>query len=669
MIEFFGISIDTLTTILLVITAIIVVGVLLLVLANVLFFKIGVRNIARRRLQMVLIVFALMLSTTLISSVLATGDVMTSAVQTVAVYNWGSIDEIVQGGRGTLGTYPEAVYYAIQAHQKTATNVVAVGAALQETNLLLADETSREVRSSVTALGVVPGSEQGFGGMQDVQTKAHLTIAALKSNQVYLNQTAAQELNAKVGDALYVYSSRWPGQRYSLQVAAIVGNNGLVGDNPAILSQAQTFQDIENTPDEINQIFIANRGGANSVALSDPVSGEVRNWLRSLYGFRRFHRDAPPPAGNHTAGQMAMVRMNPFALGNLHVIPVKEQGVQDSLLAGDIFSRIFSLFALFALAIGLLLIFLIFVLLAAERRAEMGMARAIGVQRRHLILMFLFEGSVYDLISSFIGLLAGVGIGAVLIIFLGPILARFNFPLKFTLQPHSLIVAYCLGVIFTFCSVALSSWLVSRMTIVEAMRDQPEPTRAELSLRELGARFLQLAQQVGKSTASSTSMRQTRRILLEFMPDLLLGFVRELAMLGLLPLLVGGVLMAFGLASALIIPFSLGLSLVLIGAGLLLKTLSLWMVTWIARACRSTVNMVHWRSVADSIFAAVVGLALVAYWALPFEYPGRTRATTLPGWDRGLLCGWCDDGAGSGMGNHGECTFPGKSVAGGMFIS
>ena len=49
------------------------------------------------------------------------------------------------------------------------------------------------------------------------------------------------------------------------------------------------------------------------------------------------------------------------------------------------------------IAAGVMLIFLIFVMLAAERRAEMGMARAVGTKRRHLIQQFLFEGYVYDL--------------------------------------------------------------------------------------------------------------------------------------------------------------------------------------------------------------------------------------------------------------------------------
>src|SRR5579859_7846709 len=120
-------------------------------------------------------------------------------------------------------------------------------------------------------------------------------------------------------------------------------------------------------PGQINQMFIANNGGGgvSGVNLSDSVTGQLRQWLPD----------------------------------DVHVIQVKQQGVKNSQQAQEIFSRIYALFSLFALAIGLMLILLIFVLLAAERRKEMGMARAIGVQRRHLVLMFLFEGTIYDVIA------------------------------------------------------------------------------------------------------------------------------------------------------------------------------------------------------------------------------------------------------------------------------
>src|SRR5260370_9035477 len=218
MTQLFGIPIDRLTTILLVATLIIIGVVALLAISNVLFFKIGIRNIPRRRTQMLLIIFALMLSTTLLSSVLATGDVITTAVQTVAVYNLGSVDETIEGGHGALASFPDGVYYQVKDLANHDADITAVGAALTEHDLLVADTTSRQVRSKVTALAVIPGSEQGFGGMTDVHSKRRLTIAALGENQIYLNQTTAQLLNAHAGDNLYLYSKRWPDKRYKITV-------------------------------------------------------------------------------------------------------------------------------------------------------------------------------------------------------------------------------------------------------------------------------------------------------------------------------------------------------------------------------------------------------------------------------------------------------------------
>ncbi len=585
MTQLFGLPIDTLARVLLIITGVIIGVTLLLAIGNKIFFKIGVRNIPRRRTQMILIVFALMLSTTLLSSVLTTGDVMTATVQSVAVYNLGNVDEQIEGGYGPEGLYPDRVYYRIARQAAQDPSIAAVAAALREQNLLVADETSRQVRSLVTALGVIPGSERGFGGMQNVANKRQVSIAALPADGVYLNQTLAQLLNAKPGDTLYLYSQRWPGQRYVMHVVAVVGNNGLVGDGPFILSQIDYFRRIEHDPDAISEIYVSNHGtGLSGLDLSDSVANTLHNWISH----------AP-----------------------VHVIEVKQDGVTVSQNAEDIFSRIFALFALFALAIGLLLIFLIFVLLAAERRAEMGVARAIGVQRRHLIFMFLFEGTVYDLMASFVGLLFGLLAGIALVALLGPTLARFNFPLKLTFEPHSIIIAYCLGVIFTFCSVVLSSWLVSRMTIVEAMRDLPEPGRATFTLGELGVRLFQLLHQ-GSDALGQRNARRFRRVFLELIPDILIRFVATLTRLGFLPLLAGIWLMQLGLESAQITLFSLGLSLLVIGGALLVKAFLEGLVVLFS-SLQQRERLRDGRRLLSGLFAAIVGLALMAYWALPFD--------------------------------------------------
>jgi putative ABC transport system permease protein len=630
MIRFFGIPIDNLTTILLVVTGCIIGGVLLLALTNRIFFKIGVRNIGRRRVQMGLIIFALMLSTTLLSSVLATGDVLTSTVQSVAVYNWANIDETIEGGRGPLGTFSQRIYNRVQTYAHTSKTIAAVGADLRESNLLVADESSRQVHSNVTALAVLPGSEQGFGGMLDVNTKQQLSIESLGTNDVYLNLTTAQLLNAHIGDTLYLYSSSWPGRRYAMRVAAIVGNAGLVGDNAYMLARLDTFQNIEESPGMINEIVIANRGGGglNGVGLSEQVSKELNAIL--------------PPS--------------------VHVNQVKQQGIHTSQVAQNIFSHVFSLFSLFALAIGLLLIFLIFVLLAAERRSEMGMARAIGVQRHHLVLMYIFEGAVYDFLSSLVGIVIGMGSSILLLNFLQPMLQRFNFPLKFSFQPHSLIVAYCLGVIFTFCSVAISSWLVSRMTIVQSMHDLPEIGYVALSFAEIKRLFLQYPRKERRNgekaplfTTANMRLHQARRFLFEHVPNVGLELLRTLAVLGFTPLLVGLGLIQWGLARTQIIPFSLGVSLTVLGCGLLLNALLSKLITFFSefkqvKQARTTLQRVSssnsgqaqesgaspaptfptatraskhapgtFQRVSSSLLVTLVGCAIVAYWALPFD--------------------------------------------------
>src|SRR5579863_9185337 len=571
MTQLFGIPIDTLTTILLITTAVIIGGTLLLAVTNAIFFKIGVRNIPRRRAQMLLIVFALMLSTTLLTGVLTTGDVITATAQTVAVYNLGSVDQTITGGY-----FDDYVYYRTISHARSDPDIKAVAGALVENNLLVADITSRQVRSKVTALAIIPGSEQGFGGMQGDNGKGHYTIAELALNEVYLNHESAQLLNAHAGDTLYLYSQRWPGRRYEVFVSAVLADGGLIGQTPYILAQNKTFLQIEGLRDAISEVYIAQRSDAdvNGVDISEKVKHDLQRWI---------------PAG-------------------LHVNAVKEQGVQLSQLADDIFSRIFDLFALFALAIGLLLIFLIFVLLAAERRAEMGMARAIGVQRRHLVLMYLFEGTVYDLISSFIGLLIGAGAGVLLSLFLAPILARFNFPLKVALQPRSLVIAFCLGVIFTFFSVGVSAWLVSRMTVVDALRNLPETERPRLTLREIFRQGFAILRR-------AINTHKVQRALFEQLPETLIGLVATLSRLGLLPLLAGFILLRVGLAQTLIVPFSLGLTLLVIGAGLLSKSVADWLLTGAGKG--------RWKHVTQRIFAAVVGLSIVAYWALPFDALAR----------------------------------------------
>src|SRR5664280_3685219 len=69
--------------------------VVVLAALNPLFFKMGLRNIPRRRAQTVLIIVGLMLSTVIITSALGTGDTLSYSVRSTVTNGLGSVDEAV----------------------------------------------------------------------------------------------------------------------------------------------------------------------------------------------------------------------------------------------------------------------------------------------------------------------------------------------------------------------------------------------------------------------------------------------------------------------------------------------------------------------------------------------------------------------------------------------
>ena len=96
------------------------------------------------------------------------------------------------------------------------------------------------------------------------------------------------------------------------------------------------------------------------------------------------------------------------ALVEIKVDPIKNRSLQFAEMISSGIVVFFTIFGSFSIIVGLLLIFLVFVMLAASRTTEMGIARAIGTKRRHLVQMFTYEGLVYSLGASIVG--TGLGI-------------------------------------------------------------------------------------------------------------------------------------------------------------------------------------------------------------------------------------------------------------------
>jgi putative ABC transport system permease protein len=257
---------------------------------------------------------------------------------------------------------------------------------------------------------------------------------------VLINEKLARSLDLKPGDSVQVYAGPRPAQ---FRVAGILANGGLAGTAPQVTASLPVVQAAAGLQGKLTSILVSNRGGVEE---GEAGTGAAMTALRAA-----------------TAG-------NPLAPA-----AAKQDGIKQAESIANIFTTLFLVFGLFSVMVGVLLIFLIFVMLAAERRSEMGISRAIGTKRRHLIQSFLAEGAAYSILAGAVGAGLGVGVSWVLISWMGHILAGVSGEsFGFDIKPRSLIVAYCLGMIITFLTVMFSSWRVSRLNIVAAIRDLPD---------------------------------------------------------------------------------------------------------------------------------------------------------------------------------------------------
>jgi putative ABC transport system permease protein len=264
----------------------------------------------------------------------------------------------------------------------------------------------------------------------------------------------------------------------------------------------------------------------------------------------------------------------------------------------------------FSIAVGVLLIFLIFVMLAAERRAEMGMSRAVGLKRRHLTQMFLFEGTSYTLASSVVGVVLGIGVASLMINVLSSVFNGFykGISLQFHVEWTSVLISACLGILLTFVVVAFSAYKVSRLNIVAAIRDLDESEQRDSGMVTMFVAPFRVAWMAIKQLVHGHPVVFLGRITLGT-----LGAIRTfwwaLFRRGPLTILLGAGLVAATLPNDSPVAhyesvYSAGVSLVIIGGGLLVK----WILT-IARVRRL---------VAARVGFTLAALGLLTYWARPF---------------------------------------------------
>ena len=460
--ELFGIPMTTFATVLVVMLGICLLLVAYIALRKPIVFKMGLRGIPRRPAQTVLIVIGLMLSTLIVASALGVGDTLDTSVRGFAYDQLGEIDQVVvSSAKGdadsfTGNFFPQERFSEIENRLDGVGGIDGLLPIVASTVSTFNSQTEL-ANSQVAVSGLDPTRLGPFGGVKDVDGSA-IDFATVPHGSVVVSEALAEDIDLNVGDTFTIYASGLP---TDVTVAAIGRNNALLGFGENAdgttnysafampLTDAQTLFGREGM---LNQVLVTQTGGVEQT--EDDIEA---------------------------ISELAAAQLDGSGFG---INPVKADFLEIAEGISTSFTAIFIVLGLFSIAAGILLIVLIFTMLAAERRPEMGMARAVGQRRLQVIQQFIAEGSGYALLAGIVGAALGVGATFLLAAFLNSLLGDV-FPIHAEVTSVSLISAYALGVVITFVTVVAASWKVSRLNIVAAVRDIPDVNIAKRKKRTL----------------------------------------------------------------------------------------------------------------------------------------------------------------------------------------
>jgi putative ABC transport system permease protein len=410
--------------------------------------RLALRQVSRRRAEAALVVAGSVLGTAIIVGSLVVGDTLDQSFKQSAYRELGVVDEVVSSPDPAKGQ--EAARRLERLRGDPAVDGLLT---VRRHDAAVVKGGKGEPQATVLELDFAAAA--GFEG-----PGASLGGPAPGRGRVVLSDSLASALDARAGDRLTFHLY---GRPVTMEVARVVPGRGLAGfgDHSAFVEPGtlgwvagpvggragpETLTLVSNTGDV--------EGGA---AATDQVKGKLQAALGSL-------------SGQGTA-----------------VATPKQELLDQAAAVGGEFGALFLFIGSFAIIAGVMLLVNVFVMLAEERKGELGMLRAVGMRRGRLIRGFVLEGTVYALVASAVGVVAGLGVGRAVIEVTDRIFASFASEggpqLTFTASPTSLVNGFAAGFLIAWLTVALTSVRISRVNIIAAIRDLPSGTGRPLKRR------------------------------------------------------------------------------------------------------------------------------------------------------------------------------------------
>ena len=444
--------------VLLVVVAVVCLGVLAWSGRKRFPLRIGAGNFFRRKTQVAIVVAGLLIGTAIISSSYVIQSTFDYTIRSAVFRALDHTDEIIRSlaPDGSLAAFPARVLDELRANASAMPHVDGLAGRYTLAGAAI-DLTSSLFEPSVNVIGFDASGDLGAFVRADGSA---WDGSGLGPADVIINERLADGVEARVNDTLLLSlgAPRGPLQ-LPVRVAAIVRDEGRGAwqDAANVFARLDSVQIALGTPGMINAIHVSNAGGVSEGYLvTDAAIEELEAHLPSTPQFA--------------------------------IVPVKKTQVDNATEGVSQLSQIFILLGTFTIVAGILLIVNIFVMLAEERKGEMGVARALGMRRTNLVQSFVAEGLLYAVLAAAVGTLAGLFLAAVILwafgwVFPAELFGGVQFVLTWTAA--DLVQGFSIGFLITMATIGIASWRVSKLNIVRAIRDIAEPVPPRSTRRQL----------------------------------------------------------------------------------------------------------------------------------------------------------------------------------------
>lgn len=396
-------------------------------------FRTTLKSLLSRKLRLTLAGLAVILGVMFVSGSFVLTDTLRGSFDSMFANAYSSLDNSVQP---TADTALEDSGQATPTMPASAVEQIQAVPGVAEATGQIYVDGARLIGSNgkvVTTMGAPRYGTNWRGENDFVQLREGRGPEA--DNEIAINAGLAEAAGVEVGDEVGVLTLQ-PKKTFT-----VVGIFGYAGGKDTMSSA----HEISFTTDVASELMLGEPGLFTSVsvtATSGTSQVELKDSLQS-------------------------------ALGSGYTVETQEeltQSSEDEFTAGlGFFNKILLGFAAVALFVGTFLIINTFSIIIAQRTKELALMRAMGASRRQIIGSVLIEALLIGFIASILGLISGIGVGALL----GWVFGKMTEITTAGIQvPTTAIVsAFAVGIPITLLAAVLPAIRAARIPPIAAMQE------------------------------------------------------------------------------------------------------------------------------------------------------------------------------------------------------